>query len=204
MNIKYKIFLIPLCVLFLTACTTMMPAEKAAQPGKTYLSWNQRQAQLASLDHWLIAGNIGIIYSNSSDVASFDWQKNKANYEINLHSPMNLKSARVVGDDVSVTLDLGKNQRSIAETPEKLLKKELGWKLPVTNLAYWIKGLPAPQTQKQTLLDKFNHLATLKQNDWSIRYMDFTSVNSIDLPSKIYLQNQNIKIKIIIKKWEIY
>ena len=79
----------------------------------------------------------------------------------------------------------------------------MGWSIPISNLIYWIKGIPAPNFDYKIKLDSYNHLLKLKQQDWVINYTDSKSQDGIDLPSNMALQNAQCKIKIAIKEWSI-
>ena len=117
------------------------------------------------------------------------------------------KQLQLVGNDKQVTLWESSTNSVSAPTPEALLQERLGWTLPISNLVYWIRGVPAPAsaaTQVNSLqLDTYNHLLHLQQQGWDIQYVSFQIVNNIDLPRIIYLQTQGLKIKIVIKKWEM-
>jgi outer membrane lipoprotein LolB len=34
--------------------------------------------------------------------------------------------------------------------PGSLLEEQLGWKLPMSHLAWWVRGLPAPDSKSQS------------------------------------------------------
>jgi outer membrane lipoprotein LolB len=169
-----------------------------------YLTWQQRQTELNNLQTWTAEGSLSVTFDHKTDIAYFAWQQNAKNYGIDLHAPLNLKQLQLVGNDKQVTL--WESETSIsAPTPEALLKERLGWTLPIANLVYWIRGVPAPTSATTPIatqqLDNFNHLTHMQQQGWDIQYVDFQAINNIDLPHIIYLQTEGLKIKIVIKKW---
>jgi len=185
--------------LFLSSCSTFQ-----APSALHHLTRHKRSAELSALNNWQAQGSLSIHYAQETNIASFDWQQTNNNYTINLSGPLSLAHFLISGNDHQVTLQKSNTEIFTAPTPEKLLQTQVGWNLPITNLIYWIKGMTAPQLLYKAQFDVNNHLARLKQQGWTIFYRDFESVNGIDLPTKLYLQNNQLKIKIVIKSWQVY
>ena len=87
--------------------------------------------------------------------------------------------------------------------PKFSLVKETGWNLPVSDLAYWIRGLPAPGSEAVKHFDQFHHLIELDQKGWRIQYLRYSNVNQIDLPTKIFMNYPRMSVKIVINSWQI-
>ena len=190
----YKIYAIIL-ILFLSGCALIRPSEEPLHQ----MSWKTRQAELKKIKNWDMSGSISITQSGKTDLGTFRWQQQKK-YIIELTGPMNLNTIIITGNEKNVTLQGVKNGPLIATTPEELLFKQFGWKLPISNLIYWIKATPAPTPVQNLQFDSYHHLIKLKQSRWNIEYLMFKSFNGIDLPTKIYLWNEELRIKIVIKK----
>jgi len=165
-----------------------------------YLTWQERHTELNKLNAWQIKGSLGVIYKNKSDIVSFNWQEQRDNYQIELFGPLNIGAATIIGNNDGVTLQASNKKFFQAKTAEKLLYQQFGWKLPVANMRYWIFANPAPHKITTAEFDSYNHLIFLEQQGWLITFTDFTNVNGIDIPSKIRMQNSNLKIKVAIKE----
>jgi outer membrane lipoprotein LolB len=83
-----------------------------------------------------------------------------------------------------------------------LFEQQLGSRLPVSSLYYWIRGLPVPGIEAQKQLDAFHRITVLSQQGWRIEYSRYSSINQIDLPSKMILNNSALNVKIIINQWQ--
>lgn len=188
-----------ICCLFLSACSFISPKTAT---NLHYLSWQQRQKELSAIKSWDIQGSIGITYDGKTDIVSFEWQNTDQNYTIDIHSPLNLASVRIVGNSHHVTLWKSGKQYITAATAEELMQDQLGWSLPISNLIYWIRALPSPSSPIELqALDEYNHLMQLQQSDWTIQYLSFMPVNEVDLPNKMIMQSSQVRCKIAIKKW---
>lgn len=188
--------------LILAGCAALRPPT--LEPGTHYLSWQKRQQQLMQMQDWSVAGKMGITYAGNTDIVNFNWQQNSKKYTLDLSGPMHIGSAQIVGEPNQVTLYKGNNTQPITTaSPENLVQQEFGWSLPVSNMVYWVRALPAGKSKKTIQVDVFSHLIQLKQSGWQLNYADFRSTHGIDLPTKIYMANGDLRIKVIIDSWDV-
>ena len=82
------------------------------------------------------------------------------------------------------------------------MESQLGWQLPVSNLLWWIRGLPAPDSRSRVSLDGNGRLATLQQDDWHVEYLGYAEENGLTLPSRIKLEGRDLQITLVIKDWQ--
>lgn len=191
---------------FLCGCTSFIqqPPLKLNKPINHYLPWIQRKAQLNALEDWQANGNIAIHSKKGSGVnASFSWQQLKTNYQLRLFGPFGTQSILLSGNPQQVTLS-AHNQTTTAQTAESLLTQQLGLYLPVSQLYYWLRGLPAPQSRYTINLDAYNRLLQLRQSHWRINYLHYTNVGRVDIPDRMVLSNAQWKVQIIITHWDLH
>lgn len=193
-----KLLLIILCAC-LTACATM-PAKQG--PLNHRMSWQARQKQVQPIQHWTINGAMGITMPNYSQAASMVWQQQVRDYQISLFGPFGVGRTTLAGSPTGVTLLVAGKQYQ-AKTAESLMQQVLGWQLPVTNLYYWVRGIPAPNSQAIKSFDAYHHLTELKQPGWQILYQRYTAIKGIDLPSKILLKRGQLQVKFVIASWKL-
>jgi outer membrane lipoprotein LolB len=177
-------FIFLLITLLLSACATMN-------------SHNNSIKKISS-DNWSMEGKVGIQSQEVNGSASLIWQQNKDSYNIRLFGPLGLGAVRLMGDDNQVKYV---NQQGViftADSPEILLKQNLGWDMPISNLIYWVKGIPAPEFKAEKNYNMQHQLVQLKQQGWTIQYVRYFSDN---LPQLIALDKRNIKIKLLINTW---
>ncbi|KPJ68100.1 MAG: hypothetical protein AMJ43_01465 [Coxiella sp. DG_40] len=188
--------------LLLTTCTTLH--KQPLKQNQHYLTWQQRLHQLSRIRSWNIYGALGIKYDNKDSMAHFSWRQVTDNFAINIYTPINLGGVKITGSKKQVILWRSSSEKIVAETPEQLMHKELGWSLPLFDLRYWVLGLPAPHVPFSAKFDSYNHLSFLQQQGWQINYSDFQSIGNIDLPTKISLNIPQLQVKLVVKKWRIF
>ncbi|MDQ8039584.1 MAG: lipoprotein insertase outer membrane protein LolB [Rickettsiella sp.] len=199
--------IIALIFTFLLCGCTSFSQHSAITPAKPinhYLPWTQRKLQLNALQEWQANGNIAIHSVNGKGVnASFSWQQMKTDYQLRLFGPFGTQSILLIGNPQQVTL-LAHNQHITAPSAESLLTQQLGLYLPVSQLYYWLRGLPTPQSRYTINFDAYNHLLQLRQSHWRINYLHYTNIGSIDIPDRIVLSNAQWTVQILITHWDLH
>jgi len=202
-----SIFLSSLIVLGLFGCATVPPAPPTLSTESIAPEKESTQAQSTptTLQHWKLNAQVAVrdTAANKSETANLVWQQNQLQYTLSLFGPMGTHSVKLTGKPGSVVLEKSTGEKIQAHSPEMILKEQTGYQLPVSNLYYWARGLPLPDQPKKTIFNDKNQLSELIQSEWRIQYLDYTSVNHMLLPTKIFLYHPPFSIKIIISQWDI-
>ena len=108
----------------------------------------------------------------------------------------------------AITYKTADGKTTSASTPEELLIQQWRWHLPVSNLQYWIRGLPVPNMPSQKQFDAYQRLSQMQQDHWYIQYSNYTRLSlnnnsSVDLPTRIAISSPDFKTKIVIYSWKI-
>lgn len=200
----FKVILASVGLLTLASCATVSPPKvEPTTPQKT-IAWENRVSTLSSIENWDLKGLIAIRQSKDAVSANWTWQQ-QANhhYTISLFGPLGSNSVQLTGSPDHVSLEMSDGKKFTAKTPEELVAQQSGWRLPVSSLYFWIRGLPVPGVPSQKQFDTEKHLTTLIQQGWRIQYLNYTPVNQMDLPSKMTLNNAELNVKIVIKHWQL-
>ena len=119
-----------------------------------------------------------------------------------LSGPLGRGAARLTGREGAVTLEVAGQGRYQAESPEALLEQQLGWRLPVSHLLWWVRGLPAPDSKSRLTLDGDSHLARLEQDGWNVEYSSYAQQDGYWLPERLKLHGQDLDVTLVIKSWQ--
>ena len=173
--------------LLINGCTTL---RLPSQPTSTYQtqSWQQRYQALSRISRWSIDGAFSIQQPGKTVMAAYDWQQKARNYHIRVHSSLDIYSVNISGRPGMVLLWRSPKERYTARTPEQLMQSQLGWQLPISNLYYWMRGIPAPGAYRANF-DPYGHLIILQQNGWYIRFSQYTPIGPIELP-RMHIQTR--------------
>lgn len=187
--------------LLIYGCSSPMQTNFKPQTYQTK-TWDQRKSKLTQKKRWYMQGAVSFTIKDKTQIGTFTWQQQRDQYRIQIAGPLNLAGATIQGGANNVALWKG-GQWHYSSTAENLMKQQLGWYLPVSNLYYWVRGIPAPGVPAEEKHDQFGHLTSLQQQGWSIVYKAYETRNNVDLPRTIYLNNQGLHAKMVIKDWQM-
>jgi len=194
---KQPLFYIGLLFL-ITACSTTAP--RAVENS----DWQRQQNELQRLDSWELSGRVNVRYDNESQTPRIRWMQRFNEYHIRLWGTFNAGNTRITGRPGYVTMEQG-NDVYDASSPEQLILDNLGYELPVSNLNYWIKGLPSPGTESQLSFNELNQLSSLVQDGWTVNYVDYRLYDSLHLPRRVELTRpkNDIRLRFIGLNWTL-
>lgn len=178
-----------LWVLLLSACAVVPP-----QPVD--------RALVDELERWSIRGRLAVRDNGDNWYGSLRWKQAGEDYRIDLSGPLGQGSLRIeeAGGDALLQVTTERVYRS--PDMEALLRRHLGWYLPVRGMRYWIKGLPAPGLASLIERDLLGALTTLHQNGWEITYDRYRPVDGLVLPHRIKLVSGVLRVRLVIDSWE--
>lgn len=189
-----------LLLLFAAGCAIQPPVSDTALSS----AWQENKLKLEQIHNWDLRGRIAIRLQKDNSSASLSWQQSEQDYVIRIIGPFGRGTLELEGNREGVTMRDADNQLLHARDPETLLEDYLGWQVPLTGLNFWIRGLPDPGVEIKTLvLDAQARISELTQADWQISYGRYMQVDELSLPQKLELQNQQLKVKVFIKQWEL-
>lgn len=158
---------------------------------------DQDFAPNAQLWHWQAQGRLAVKDGQEHHSANLDWQQEGFAYQIMIFGPLGQGSARLDGQPFHVTLTTAEGESLEASSPEQLIRQGLGWDLPLSNLIYWVRGLPAPGPYQ--LVDTNN----LIQGSWEVEWRRFIQVEGYTLPSLLIARQGQFELRLAINSWQL-
>lgn len=185
-----------LATVLLSACSAIAP------PAEENSDWARQRDQLQDLDSWELRGRVNVRYDNESHTPRINWLQQSVEYHISLWGTFNAGNTQIVGRPGFVTLENDGEVLS-ASSPEELILEQLGYELPISQLNYWIKGLPSPDSEFQLSFNDLNQLTTIEQADWTINLSDMRQYGAINLPRRVELTRprNDIRLRFIGLNW---
>ncbi len=193
--------LLLLAGLLLAGCAGLGPREDVSGQGNAS-AWRQHKAEVATIDGWQIDGKVGIRAPQDSGSGVLFWLQRRDYYDIRLSGPLGRGATRLTGREGDIRLEVANQGRYQAESPEALLEEQIGWRLPVSHLLWWIRGLPAPDSKSRLTLNADSRLARLEQDGWRVEYADYQQQNGYWLPQRLKLFGEDLDITLVIKAWQ--
>lgn len=186
-------------VLLLAGCSGL--SQKPETEAPTH-SWDQLHQALLNPDSWQLRGKIGIRTTGENQSANLYWQQQAQHYQIELTGPLGQGGARIKGNGAGITINIAGEEPLWAASPELLMEQTLGWQFPVRQLLFWVRGIPAPEHPFKLSLNQ-QKAEQIIQNNWEINYLRFSHQQGYALPEKLTISQNDLRLTIIVKEWQI-
>lgn len=170
------------------------PAQLAAQAA--------REQVLGAQPDWGLEGRFAASDGQHGGSGSLAWQQDGQHYVFTLRAPITGKSVQLAGGpDGAVLTGAGKTPVGGSDARD-VLKEEFGWDVPVSNLAWWVRGLRAPGRPAILTFGADGLPATLDQAGWHIEYRDWYAERNPPLPRKVYASREPYTVRVLVESWD--
>jgi outer membrane lipoprotein LolB len=139
------------------------------------------------------SGRLAVNYQGKGEVASFDWQHAPGGDQLDVKTPIGTTVASLTRTAQGVTLKANGREQYAADV-ETLTEATLGWPLPLSNLAWWVRGHAAPGWPARYADD-----GRLQQQGWLIRN---TRDADTQLPRRLELEREGMSIRLVFSRWQ--
>ncbi len=191
-------------VFLFSGCASLSPFAPEPPSERITQLWQQHVQSVNAQTDWTLSARIAAHSEDDGWSGKLHWRQEKDTYQVSFNAPFGQGGLQLEGGLQSVEMRTSNGQTMVAEDVESLLYQQLGWWLPLHNLRYWVRGVPVPTDEKTPLLafDEEGQLARLQQLHWQIEYLAYRQVDGLMLPRKVYLENGELSVRLVIDRWE--
>lgn len=189
--------------LLLSGCAHQLPKAPLISE-----DWPKHQAQVEAFKGWQAIGKLAVKVPNDGGNMGLRWQQEPKSFQIDFTGPFGQNILAIAGAADQVTLsEPGKDPIS-AKTAEELIRRNTGWTIPVAQLSYWVRGLPAPTAKVTRFAPNAQGLiGELEQLGWKVTYGDYLSVangaETIAMPGRIVAEFKDMRLTLAIREWQL-
>lgn len=185
----------------LAGCAAVSTTEKKTDP-KAQALWQSREAVLRSINGWAVKARLAIKTADDGWTASLHWAQKGRLYKMRIIAPLGQGTFEIRGGHGKVVLLTAENEEYEASDPDTLMDENLGWSVPVLGMQYWVLGLTDPDYDIDAIdIDSMGRIDALEQAGWTIDFDNYKHVDSLELPGKITMENDRIRIRLVIQEW---
>ncbi len=170
--------------------------------------------------HFKVLGKASLSDGKRHAQISLRWQQRGEHYIINLYGPLgsgavrlsnthshlpasSTQSAKHSRSGRSVYYQDMKGELRSYGSAETLLEQECGWRLPISGLVWWLRGLPRPEETAIIVRDKAALITQIAQDGWTIQYLSYQSIKGKTYPHKVHLSRDKRHLKFVLRDWHI-
>ena len=198
--------LISLFVLFLSACaTTPPPIKLLSEPPSPAQerSWQQHFQRVNQTSSWTLEGRIAVKTDDDGWNGELNWSQRFNDYGIQFSAPFGQGAFQLDGNATGVEIRFSDGKTFQAADAETLLVEQLGWHLPLSGFRYWVTGIPKPELTSVLKYRPDGRLAALQQGQWLVTYPEYMDIGEVMMPRKVFLENHELSVRLVIDRWEL-
>lgn len=148
-----------------------------------------------------IAGRISVRHGNDGFSGNLTWRHANAEDEFVILTPLGQGVARIIKNAAGVSLETPEQGLVHAPDAESLTQSTLGFALPLSGLPHWVQAQPiGPAAQLRYNAD--GTLDQLGEQGWQIDYFAYRAVGPLQLPGKVFMENAEVKLRLIVDEWQ--
>lgn len=136
-------------------------------------------------------------YRDESFSGNVAWRHAQGSDEMLITSPFGAGVARIVREGDAVVLTTSEPREYRARDAEALTEQVLGFRLPLTGLADWVRGRASRDAQPVETFED-GRLKTLEQGGWKIEYQAYEGGR----PARLRLLYPGIELRLAISEWK--
>lgn len=181
-------------LLLLGACTAQRIAK---YPDKD--AWQLGRSELLAIRDWSFHGKLAVRSDQDHANLKVAWTQHGENFDLILTGPLGRVLARVRGDENEVIFLIAGREPIVSKDGESVIYENWGWQLPVSQMPYWVRGIPAPDLSYQANHDSAGVLRQLRQRGWEVRYLRYKE----QMPVRLELNRRDVDLLLVVKEWHL-
>lgn len=176
----------------------------ARQPLSPVENFERYQRRLAAIQDWELRGKMNLRVPGDSETVRVSWNNHADSYAIRLSGTLGMGATWIRGNEKGVRLEQSGEEPILAASPEDLVYTQLGREIPISELHYWVRGLPAPYPRpRATRFAPEGILSYLEQSGWSLQYSNYRAVGPWNLPGKIVARRDDLRLILLVSEWSL-
>lgn len=167
--------------------------------------WQQRQQAMNRMQSWGMGGRAALKFKSSAWTFGLNWQqRNRQQYSLQIKNPITGTVVGVLDQSAGRATLKSRGKVSTGPDAERLLQQQLGVKMPVNGMPYWIRGVMAPQYPVgKVTLDARGRPKQIIQAGWVMDYFNYRGLAFDALPGKVNISRaqEQVNVRILAKQW---
>ena len=145
-----------------------------------------------------LSGRLAARYGAEAFSGNIAWRHARSADEMLITSSLGAGVARIVREGDSIVLTTAEPREHRARDAEALTEEVLGFRLPLSGLAHWVRGRPAVERESRVDYDEQGRVRSLEERGWKIDFLEYDG----SLPSRMRLSYRDIELRLAISQWK--
>ena len=161
-------------------------------------TWAQRLPALQQDGDWDMQGRAAVAVGKRGWQASVDWRQEGNNTTLRLAGPLGVGASLLRLNPDGLSVNGAPPRRDVVDQ----LQQRIGFDLPLTNLRYWLLGVPDPGAPYSVTLNESDRARQLTQAGWTIDFQRSMRFRGDWLPAALVLTRAGVRVRMAIDRWD--
>lgn len=166
-------------------------------------AYQLRSVRLQALDHWALDGRLAISDGQEGGSGNLSWFNDEHLTRMSFRGALGKGAWQLQTEAAGARLELANGDVHFAPSVAELVLREVGWKVPVEALTWWIKGLAQPDDWETRALDENGRLKKLRQFGWDVDFTSYGESQGYWLPTRLSARRGEYSVKIAVREWRL-
>lgn len=183
------------------ACSQM--PQRVVEDPSAVRAYQARSDILAPIDRWEISGRLAVTDGEDGGSGALTWVQEGDRTWMSFRGALGQGSWELDADGFGARLQLADGRRFAAASLSELVQAQVGWKVPVNALFWWVRGLTAGPEWQERGLDEAGRLVRLRQAGWEVEFGTYRTAEPAWLPSRLTARRGDYAVKLIVREWRM-
>lgn len=192
----------------LSGCASLLgtpPSEPASEA--QLAAWEAHEQSLESMSDWAFDGRAAVRSGVTGGSVQLEWTQVGTVTSLELAGPFDTGRLAMTGTADNMLLTDGNGNRRLTDRPEALLEEQTGWRIPLSTLPRWVRGLPSDSLEAlesdEYRLDDQGRLLSFTDEGWEVEYDRYREIGRFALPHFVELRHDGMRIRIAVHAWDV-
>lgn len=161
-----------------------------------------REAELASQRSWRFVGRIAVSTDGRGGSGRIEWAQDGDDFDVRLSAPVTRQGWRLHRAQGRVRLEGLEGGVREGTDAEALLLEATGWRLPVADMAAWVRGVRGEGSPATVDSDTQGRPIRIGQSGWQVDYPAWNE-DAPALPTRVQAARGEAKVRLAIETWSV-
>ncbi|MEO8064738.1 MAG: lipoprotein insertase outer membrane protein LolB [Pseudomonadota bacterium] len=184
----------------LTGCRIAPPTTAVTGPGAD-APWSEQRAALENFARYKLTGRVAVAANGQGFSAGMRYAQQPQRSDLALDGPLGIGGLRVEleGQSLKIFTSRGEQLDGVAARAE--LERRLGFALPLSELRWWLLGIPAPGDAELNQDAASGEIHGFAQNGWRVTINSRAPDLGFALPRRLTAEREGARLKLLVETW---
>ena len=185
----------------LAGCRTAPPPAAVPGPGAD-APWAEQRRGLERLESYAVTGRVAVAANGQGFSAGLRYQQQPRRSDLALDGPLGLGGLRVALEGEQLNVSTSRGEKLDGQAARDELERKLGFALPLTELRWWLLGIPAPGEASVNQDAGSGEIRDFLQNGWHVSINSRAPALGFSLPLRLTAEREGARMKLLVDRWQ--